>query len=328
MQMSKLIPYAVGIVAVNKPLTTTLIEVTPIEDLNFLNGEITDNIQDSVTKGLDSKGSSFESSVQVGATINAQWLPIGISNRVTAPDVRRGEKVIIYKYADVDMYYWTTLTYDMRLRKLETVIYAFSATQEENEVGKADNTYFFEVSTHKKTITLHTSKANDEPFIYDIQLNTNDGSFILQDDIGNFISLDSKNVRLEMKNSDGSWIDIDRKNINIYAPNNINIKADNEVNIVGGKKINETSPNINTRSNQTFNTVNQTITTGPVNFRSNLVVNMTTTTSGLISVQSAGSSSGGSINAGSVNVSGGGQFAGTVTVGKLISQQSISAPNV
>jgi len=234
---SKLQVYGIGIVAANKPLSSKLIEVTPIEDLTMLDGEITDNMVDVTAKGKDTAGGAYESNVSTTVTVTAEWLPVGMSNRVTPPDVRRGEHVVLYRFADVDKYYWTTLLYDMKLRKLETVIYAFSNTRNEDVDGSADTTYFLEVSTHKKLIHLHTSKSDGEPFVYDLQLNTADGVFTFQDDIGNYIQLDSKNVRIEIKNADGSIVDLDRRVINIHAPEDVNISAGNNINIIAGNML-------------------------------------------------------------------------------------------
>lgn len=269
---SKLHVYGLGIVAANKELQSKLIEVTPIETLPMLDGEITDNIETVITKGKDSLGGMYEDSVLTTVSIQAEWLPIGISNRVTAPDVRRGEHVVLYKFGDTDKYYWTTLLYDMKLRKLETAIWAFSNTRNEDLDGTSDTTYFLEISTHKKLIHLHTSKSDGEPFVYDIQLNTKDGVFTFLDDIGNYIQIDSKNVRIEVKNADGSWIDMNRRVINIYAPEDVNIRADNNINISAGNSINsdagssinDKTAEITTEASQTTNTVPLTTFTGQV----------------------------------------------------------------
>lgn len=269
---SKLHIYGLGIVAANKQLNSKFIEVVPIEATPMLDGEITDNMETIVTNGKDANGAIYENSVLTTASIQAEWLPIGISNRMTSPDVRRGEHVVLYKFGDTDKYYWTTLLYDMKLRKLETVIWVFSNTRDEDADGTPDTTYFLEISTHKKLVHLHTSKSDGEPFVYDIQLNTKDGVFTFQDDIGNYIQLDSKNVRIEIKNADGSWIDMNKRTINIYAPEDINMRADNNINISAGNSINsdagtsinDSTGEINTTASQTTNTVPMSIFTGKV----------------------------------------------------------------
>lgn len=328
MQISLLKPSSLGVVAKNKSLKSRQIEVVPIEAMNFADGDLSDNIAKYMAQGSDSNGQAYNLELDTTLSVNATWLPFE-SNRYTAPDVRRGEVVLIWQYADQDKYYWTSLFYDGKLRKLETVIWMFSNTKKEDEDPTPDNTYFLELSTHTKHITLHTSKSDGEPFAWDIQLNTKDGVFTVKDDIGNYFQIDAKNVRIEAKNSDGSWIDMNRKVINIYAPDTINMKAGNYVNIEAGKDINnKAGSNINshagsnitdkaskimTQASSTTNTVPNTTFTGNVN------IGLKMSSNGMAVVASGG---------GGFVVTGDGQFTGQVNVNKLTSSTNISAPNV
>ena len=223
--VSKLRFYSIGIAAQNKPLSTDILEVTPTEELTMLEGEITANQVDYKAKGVDSNGRAYNSSVTNKVSMKAQWLPIGSSNRLTSPDVRRGESVMIYQFADADKYYWCTLKQDSHLRRLETVIFAFSGTSSEVDKLTPDNSYFLEISTHRKSVTFHTSKVNGEPFSYDVQINTKDGSITIADDAGNEFLLDSKASRLFMKNTDNSSIDVNKQNIIMSADTSIQIKT-------------------------------------------------------------------------------------------------------
>lgn len=237
--ISKLRFLSMGIVAINKPLKTKIIEVSLAEELFMLDGELTDNVEKWKTKSYEADNKTvYEEEIEATVTVKATWLPMG-SNRVTAPDVRRGEVVSIYQMGDTDKYYWTSLKYDMRLRKLETVIFAISGTRVEPDEGTSDNTYFVEWSTHAKHIRLHTSKADGEPFAYDIEINTKDGSMTFQDDAGNYIFMDSANNRLELKNGDGSWFDMDRKNVTVTVPDTYKVIA---------KKIIHQAPNVETQA--------------------------------------------------------------------------------
>lgn len=223
MNASKLVLYSYGVVAANKPLTTNTIEVTPMETVSMSNGELTDNLNSSNTKGKDADGSSFETTVKSAATVTARWLPFS-SNRKTSPDVRRGEKVAIWKFADADKYYWSELEYEAKLRKLETVIYSFSATEDEKEESTSETTYFLEISTHTKMIHLHTSVSNGEPFGYDIMLNTKDGTFQLRDTIENMIFLDSGSKRIVLKNAAESYFDLFAEDLFVNIVGNMSTK--------------------------------------------------------------------------------------------------------
>lgn len=233
-QMSRLRLYSLGTVAANKPLNSNMIEVTPIEDLTMVDGEISDNTQIYKAKGVDRNDADYQLELNTTSTITAEWMPIGSSNRATSPDVRRGEMVAIYRFGDTDKYYWTTFKNDLRLRKLETVIYAFSGTTKETDGVSPNTHYFLEISTHNKTVTFHTSKGNGEPFAYDVQFNTKEGFITIQDDDGNFFTLDSTNRRIEISNRDGNHTDIDKRNYTLTVPDNTTINTGQNTQINSG----------------------------------------------------------------------------------------------
>lgn len=224
-QISKLKIYSLGIVAENKLPSSKEVEVTPIEEMPMLDGELAPVATDYNAKATDALGSSYEDTVELTTTIKAKWLPIGAANRVSAPDVRRGEMVVIYKFGDTDKYFWTTLNEDLKLRKLETVIYAFSGTTNEGAEINADTFYFIEISTHKKLITLHTSKDNGEPFGYDIQLDTGNGKLVITDDVGNYVLLDSSQTQIVLKNVDETIFDMKGKNLSVTVPETYTVKC-------------------------------------------------------------------------------------------------------
>lgn len=225
MEISQLRIYSIAIVAANKVLSSSEIEATPVEDTPMLNGELSDAYTDYRTSAKDAEGAAYEHSIATATTIKAKWLPISSSNRMTAPDVRRGETVVLWRFADTDQFYWSTLKDDMHLRKLETVVYAFSATRDEASKTTAETSYFLEVSTHKKLVHLHTCREDGEPFAYDIQLNTAEGFFTIQDDDGNSIQLDSANQRILMFNKLGSFLDINKTKIFLKSTDLVDIKT-------------------------------------------------------------------------------------------------------
>lgn len=224
-QISKLKFYSLGVVAENKLLSSKEVEVTPVEEMPMLDGELAPVAVDYNAKAVDKLGSSYESTVETTTTVKAKWLPIGAANRMSAPDVRRGEMVILYKFGDTDKYFWSTLNEDIKLRKLETVIYGYSATTNEGAEVNGDTYYFIEISTHKKLITLHTSKDNGEPFTYDIQLDTANGKLVITDDVGNYILLDSAQSQIVLKNVDESVYDMRGPNLSISIPKTVSVKC-------------------------------------------------------------------------------------------------------
>lgn len=216
-KISKLQFYSLGIVANNKKLSDFIIEVTPVEEFPMLDGEITDNVDNYQTEFNDAKKVPFKVDIKTTVSIKAKWLPINNSNRRTAPDVRRGEHVVLYRFADTDEYWWNTLKNDNTLRRLETVIYSFNNLRTENTKDGADTSYWLEVSTHKKLMHVHTSKNDGEPFSYDVQINAKEGNFVITDDIGNYIVVDSAEKTIHLQNTVGSFVDINKSHITIQA---------------------------------------------------------------------------------------------------------------
>lgn len=201
--------YSWGIVAANKKRKSDTIEVTPIQDLPFTEGEITSGYKKINSSGIDSSGGKFQSEVKVTNTISATWIPLGQSNRFTSPDVRRGERVAIYRFSDQDKYYWITSAKEKKIRRLETVIYAFGATKQENVELNADNCYFLEISGHDRHITLRTSMANGEMTQYTFQLNPGQGLATLRDSAGNQFNINTASNLVEVNHSSGDFIHLE-----------------------------------------------------------------------------------------------------------------------
>jgi predicted small secreted protein len=229
MKISMFKPYSLGVVAENKDLKGKSLKVSPVETLPFMDGEVSSTPTPAQYKGVDEAGQVYQGKTITDNVLVATWLPDG-SNRTTAPNMRRGERVMLYQIDGVDKYYWKELGLDDHLRKLETVIYAFSGNPNEgSDELNPETCYFLEISTHMKKVTFQTSKANGEPFSYKFEFDTATGNVELDDDIGNKIHLDSTNHYLEFKNVEGSWIELDKNDIRITAPKKIHVKAGSEI---------------------------------------------------------------------------------------------------
>jgi hypothetical protein len=223
-QTSMLRFYSMGLVAANKALNSNIIEVTPIEHLPFADGQLTDTGTSIQAQGTDVNGAQYSTQLASSLTIPATWTPEGSPNRVTAPDVRRGEYVKLYQFGDADKYYWTTSGLPAQ-RKLETVTHAFSGSSDEAADLTHENSYYHEVSTHQGTITLHTSQSNGEFTTYDIQLNAKEGYFRMQDGVGNYIIMDSTQNHFEYGNSDESLFQVMGKTMKLATVDSIDLQT-------------------------------------------------------------------------------------------------------
>lgn len=257
-KQSKLKLYSLGIVIKDKQRGSDLISVLPIEELPMSDGLIKDAKKEFKAKGVDSKSVSKISSVEGNLELIAKWIPFGHSNRISSPDVIKNETVILFRFADTEEYYWTTIFREPSLRRLETVLYAFGNLSKGMIPFDKDSSYWLEVSTHDKYVKLHTSKSDGEPYEYDVIINTDTGSIELKDDIGNVIRLTSKEHRIELLNASGSHYDMVGPDLDITIPNNIRFRSSNfnidasniafngnNIVVAGGSGINITSPDTN-----------------------------------------------------------------------------------
>lgn len=230
-QQSGLRIYSLGIVANNKEMGSNTIEVVPIETTPFMDGEIASMPYDAEASGKDAQGNSFNVKVTADQAIQAHWIRQQASNRITAPDVRRGMRVLIWQFADDNKYYWTDAGMDSHMMKLETVVFQISATKDEDADSTAvENSYYLEMSSHNKMITLGTSKANEEFCGYVVQMNLAEGRIVITDDIGNDITLDSKETIISAENAEGTIFALEKRNIVGYAPDHINLVAEQQMN--------------------------------------------------------------------------------------------------
>lgn len=235
-------PFSIGVVAENKALKSKVIKVTPSEDLPFIDGEIKENVTATAYAGTDDRGTPYEGTATTDNTIDATWLPYG-TNRVTAPDVRRGMRVMLYRMGEDDgkagNVYWRSMGWDDHLMKLETVIFAFSATVDASkDVIDVESCYFVEVSTHQKHLLMHTSSANGEPFEYLFKFNTEIGDVTLTDDINNKIYMNSGEHQILLENADGAKVELNKKDIYGWAPQNMFLEAVNNIDVKAGNAVN------------------------------------------------------------------------------------------
>lgn len=313
--------YSLGIAMEDKLRGSDQIKVYPVEEFPQINGKVSDFKPSYNVSTTNIKGATKSSDLKGDAVLVATWLPFGNSNRITAPDIIKNETVAIYRYADTNEYYWDSLFREPSIRRLETCCTMFGNLPNGVKEYNKESSYWFEVSTHDQHIKVHTSKSNQEPFVYDIILNTRDGNLTIKDDIGNSIYLDSRAHQIKMVNTEGAFYDMIRENITISAPKTIRnvcqdfiieagrtitTKAGTSISETAGTTINETAGGSTTRQAPQHNVVGNTAATGTVSSSGNM------TTQGSISI--AGTLDVGSnISTGAnINASGNIQAVGTV----------------
>lgn len=235
-------PYSIGVVTANKGEGTGLLDVQPIEIQWASNGEIVNNYAEETVEGKDKEGQDIKYRVITSNNLTAAWMPMGNSNRISPPELRRGMLVMIYKDSD-NNYYWVDTGLNREYMRAESVTYGFCANPNPlvNAKVSQENWYIVEVSPRNHQLLITTSQSNNEYTTYTVVLNTKDGFFKLVDGLGNYILLDSKNKQIKMENQNGTFFEILDGDISINAPKNITIEAGNDIIINSGNFINITA---------------------------------------------------------------------------------------
>lgn len=223
----------VGYAAENLKLGERILEVAPLELFPTVDGEITAEQFTVTTSGITGDKTDYSDKANISYSVPATWL--GGGYQVTPPNVRRSERVALYKLGDGPKLYWRSLGMDNDKRRLETVVLAISAVPDNSDIDEfnPENCYFLEISSHKKLITFATSMMNNEKAGFTFQINTGEGLIIFEDDKGNNFTHDSVNTHYSFKNVDGLSIDLLKKDMTVVVPENVKMDCKNLTVTVG-----------------------------------------------------------------------------------------------
>lgn len=214
--------FSYGIVTKDKARGDVAIEATPTEvrftTQDLMDGEHTpENIEHYIRGGKDYVN------ISIGGSIPATYIDFN-SNRITPPDVKKDELVFLWRLGSTDIFFWQDRNVS-NVKRLETVVYAFSADPDMPVKDDLSNAYYLMLSTHDKHITLKTSKSNGEFCRFTHQINTADGIIITEDDIGNSQWFDSKNTDIGWLNAHGTKFHMSKKLIYGFAKDSIKFKS-------------------------------------------------------------------------------------------------------
>jgi hypothetical protein len=184
--------YSIGVVAVDKVADNLYVEVFPLEILPTVADDLSKQIEESASTE-DIYGMVNEVKITKGYTIRCKWLPISNDDRLTPPDVRKGERVVIYRTYNTDIFFWDIIGSSKQHRGLEHIVWQFSNKKEFNVLPTPESAYTFTLSTRDKLIELKTVETDNEKTSYTLTLNTGEGISEFIDTHGNNFKLDSVN---------------------------------------------------------------------------------------------------------------------------------------
>lgn len=218
-----------------------IIEVTPIESLSIqTSGKVE---RDDITykhthQELDG---SFQSQPDVfkNNVIEAEWMPLSDSNRATPPCVYRDESVMLFKYGDVQKYYWATLKHQPELRKKEMVRWGASNETTPLVPYTKETSYFIEFNALTQKLEIGTP-VNGESVSYRILLDVGNSQLDIADNLGNSLILKSSEGTLSVNTTKdvvvnaGGKIDLNAPSTTINSPT---ITLNGEVVVTKGLKL-------------------------------------------------------------------------------------------
>ncbi len=250
---SDLVFYSLGIVVEDKKIGTDYAILTPIEQLSTAEGKLNKTETIATPQGAQLKKRN---------TIIAKWIQDGDTNRITSPNVYKNETVKIFRFADTDKYYWTTVFHEPLIRRLEEVTYAYSNKKAPLEQYDANSSYYITYSTLNKFIHLHTSTNDGELAGYDVFINTKTGEISVTDTHNNQIYWKSVSKKLIIQNFNEFDINI-LKIINVQIGKTLNINVGNNTSFTCPQVV------INANQNVIVNTPTYTLN-GNLNVNGNI----------------------------------------------------------
>lgn len=221
---------SVGYVAENKLRSSDEVEISMTELQPFINGELVSGVKEESVDCIDSDGQALTFKVKTSNTIRATWFGDS-TNRVTSPDVRRGEMVNIYQFGNTDKYYWKTVNMPgVNTRKLETVTHVYSNTTDESQTKLTpENAWHEEINTHEGHWTRQTNKSNGEKYAYTQQINAKDGiATPIADDAGAYQELDSNEDKHTIEAAGGAKIEVVKDEV-IITCRKLTFRASDEI---------------------------------------------------------------------------------------------------
>lgn len=222
----------VGTVVENKPENSYFIKVTVKKEFPQADGAALANAFRESVSNPNSAGGFQTSNVLRSNFYMPKWMPF-TPNRLTAPDVRVGSQVAIYKFADDDQLYWTTWGIGNESFRLEHILYAWNANPnvDKNAPFSFDDYYTLVISTRHKEVVFKTTQANGEKVAYRLGFNTENSTWSLTDTEQNAFALNSLQHQWVMRNREGSIFNMARENISMINKGTQLFEADKSINM-------------------------------------------------------------------------------------------------
>lgn len=215
--------YSLGEVTNNPDYDDHVIWVMPTEKRYGITEETLNNPQREEFTYKDHEGNERSGNSTSNTGIQCTWMRRN-SNRVTPPNVRRGDEVTIWRLGDSNKYFWED-NCNTSVKRVERVIFAYAADPSGPLKGDLSNCYIVEISPVDGLYGIHTSTANGEPFEWDFQIDAKGGRAAIESSNGEHVLIDSNERLIELANSDGSVAKLDKRNGVFDVPDDMTFNA-------------------------------------------------------------------------------------------------------
>ena len=232
-------PFSKGIATENLAPGSRMLPITLAEMFPAQTGEITSRFDIESTTGQNVDGTSYAAKSKTSSSIVAEWLPFG-SNRISAPNIRRNEAVLVWATADHGEYRWTALGDHDDYRNTEIVVFGFRAAKDYSKTPNTmDSMYCFEVNTERGLIAVSTTTDRNEYTRTALVWDTMEGTWTYEDGVENKFSSDARENMIWMENVYGSQVGIHKGRAWIKAPDMVSIMSpytqiEGVLNVCGG----------------------------------------------------------------------------------------------
>jgi len=215
--------YGMGIVVNDKIEDDLYVKVYPISKIPTATGELSKE-EEVATASMDMLGGNINVIINKSHTIDCKWVNQGDSNRLSAPDVCKGEIVYIYNYNGQDNYWWDTVFTKPEYRKREKAFYFFSNKGEiDSSSSFLEKGYFLLVDTINKLTHFHTASNDGKLTTYDISIDTKKGSLLISDGRNNSLELVSHKDGLIINTN--ATVEVNTKKATVNASESVNVNT-------------------------------------------------------------------------------------------------------
>ena len=181
------------------------IEVIPMDQQPYQAGALVADIEEVDATGTDARGNTYSSSMKTSKAITATWLGHG-DNRVTAPDVRRGEIVDLLEYHDTQKIFWQALSGDHGKRRKEKATHRFSMTDDESVTELTDeNSISVDHDGENGMTTLRVPSVGGKAGVT-FQMNSKEGTACILVGDNSFVQIESEGDTITAQNEAGSYV--------------------------------------------------------------------------------------------------------------------------